>query len=192
MAGPADIESIFRLVNREAWIVTAAHGVRRGGLVATWVARSTLDPAMPMVAVNLNPGHFTTELVAASGSFALHLIDEKQLDLAWTFCLGSGRDTDKLAAVPHRRGTADSPILTDCLAWLECRVAARYDAGDRVLFWADVIDGAKLREGSPLTERTLFAAAGPERLARLKADLAADIETGRPRLAAWRASLESA
>jgi hypothetical protein len=71
-------------------------------------------------------------------------------------------------------------------------VAGRYDAGDRVLLWADMIDGAKQREGTPLTERRLFAAAGPERLSRLKADLTADIEAGRPRLAAWRASLDSA
>ena len=42
---PADetaIESVFRLVNREVWIVTAGHEQHRAGLVATWVLQASI------------------------------------------------------------------------------------------------------------------------------------------------------
>jgi hypothetical protein len=32
-------------------------------------------------------------------------------------------------------------VLTDCLAWFDCRVFARYDAGDRLYFWGDIVAG---------------------------------------------------
>lgn len=171
----AAIDSVFRTIDREVWIVTAAHGDRRGGLTATWVARTSLDPAAPRMVIGITPGHYTAELIEASGAFGLHLMDEGQIETVWPFALHSGRDADKLAGLPQRPGETGTPILTDCLAWLECRLTGRYDAGDRVLYWGDVIGGGIERPGTPLREQRLLAAAGPERLARLKANMAADI-----------------
>src|SRR4051812_18349024 len=56
----------LRLVDREVWIVTAAVGERRGGLVATWVAQASLDDTRPVMAIALATNHYTAELVAES------------------------------------------------------------------------------------------------------------------------------
>ena len=93
-------------------------------MVATWVSAASIDPETPTVLIGLAPNHFTTELVAQSGGFAVHLLDVRQHELVWRFALASGRDTDKLAALDHKAGATGSPILAECLAWLDCHVIA--------------------------------------------------------------------
>ena len=139
---PSDLSAIdaaLRLIDREIWVVTAASGERRGGLVATWVSSASIDDQRPVLLAGIAPNHFTAELVQSSRAFAAHLLRPDQIDLAWNFAHGSGRNRDKLAGLAHRRGQTGSPLLADCLAWFDCRVFARYDAGDRLFFWADVV-----------------------------------------------------
>lgn len=180
------IDGVFRLLNREVWIVTAANGQRRGGLVATWVMQASLDPATPLVVAAIAPNHFTADLIRSSRAFALHLITTSQIRYAWPFALGSGRDHDKFAGLAPHAAVTGSPILPDCLAWLDCRVITRYDAGDRLLFWGEVVAGQQQCEGSPLRERELLAAATDEQRRILTENLHADIEVLRSPAARWR------
>src|SRR5262245_24142815 len=92
----ADVDSVFRLLDRAIWIITAQDGTRRGGLAATWVMQSSIDPAQPLIVAGIAPNHFTAELIEASGAFAAHLLVEDQCDLAFAFAIGSGRDREKL------------------------------------------------------------------------------------------------
>src|SRR5439155_18481703 len=129
-----DIDAGLGLLDREVWIVTAAQRPRRGGLVATWVSVASIDRQRPVLVMGLAPNHFTTELVQASRAFGAHLLRVDQTELAWNFARDSGRDRDKLADLEIETYEAGSPILTDCLAWFDCRIFGRYDAGDRIYF----------------------------------------------------------
>ena len=182
----SQIEQVFRLVDPEIWIVTAAAGQRRGGLVATWVTRASLDANAPLVVAGLAPNHYTAELALAAGAFGLHLIARDQIQLAWRFAIGSGRERDKLAGLSLQPGRTSAPILTDCLAWLECRVVTTYNSGDRIFFWADVVAGEQIGPGNPVTEGELISAASPEQLAALVENRTADIELQRPLRLEWR------
>src|SRR2546421_8699660 len=98
------IAGLFAQLDRELWLVTAAAGGRRGGLIATAVSQASIVPALPRVLLGLARQHHTWELVEAGGAFALHLLGEEHLDLVWHFALHSGRTRDKLAGVPHQAG----------------------------------------------------------------------------------------
>jgi flavin reductase (DIM6/NTAB) family NADH-FMN oxidoreductase RutF len=185
------IEQVFRLADRQVWIITAADGARRGGLAATWVSKSSLDPQRPAVSIAIAENHFTRVLIDASGAFSAHLITAAQIDLTWRFGLGSGRDHDTLAGVKWSPGPTGSPRLVECRAWLDCRVYDRHDGGDRVYYWADVVAGAALGSGEPLTESRLIALADDAQKAQLRREMAADIALQRPLLAAHRARLEA-
>ena len=180
------IQSVFELVDREIWIVTAAAPGRAGGLVATWVSAASIDPQQPTMLIGLAPNHFTAELVAASGAFALHLLDPSQIELVWRFTLTSGRDTNKFAGLAYQGGTTGSPILANCLAWLDCRVIAHYDAGDRAFYWADVVAGEMRGAGIPLREKQVLAAATDEQRSALAQSRAADIAVLAPLRRAWQ------
>lgn len=183
---PQAIDDVFQLLDRPVWIITAAAGQRRGGLVATWVSQASLDAQRPVLLAAIAPTHFTAELIVESRAFAAHLLAREHVEHVWRFGLGSGRDHDKLAGYETITGTGGSPILPGVLAWLDCRVIKHYDAGDRLLIWADVLAGCRTGHETPLRERELLALASPEQKRRLKDNLLADIGLLRPLADAWR------
>jgi flavin reductase (DIM6/NTAB) family NADH-FMN oxidoreductase RutF len=183
------IERALKAVDRELWIVTAAAGERRGGLVATWVSSASLDRQQPVLIAGIAPNHYTRELIDASGAAALHLIGRDQLDLAFNFALGSGRERDKLAGVSLRPSSTGAPLLADCVAWCEGQVFHRYDAGDRIFYWLDIVGGGRERDDPPARESDLFAAASPAQRAQLVADRDADVARQRPLREAWRTKI---
>lgn len=185
-ANLAEIDSLLRRIDREVWIITAADGTRRGGLTATWVSQASIDRERPVLLAGIAPNHFTAELITASGAFAAHLLTKEQSELAWNFANGSGRDRDKLRDVAASRATTGSPLLVDCLAWFDCRVFAKYEGGDRTLFWADVVDAAQPGTGTPLAEQDFIRNLSDQQRQRLLADRDADIHLQRPLQDAWR------
>ncbi len=76
----------------------------------------------------------------------------------------------------------------------DCRVIDRHETGDRIYYWAEVLDGGKTftardTENHPLRERELFAAATSEQKQALRRNLVADMETQSTLVEKWRASL---
>jgi flavin reductase (DIM6/NTAB) family NADH-FMN oxidoreductase RutF len=178
--------TILGQLDRELWIVTAAAGPRRGGLVATFVSSASIVPELPRVLVGLARQHHTWELIEASNAFALHLIGEQQLDWVWNFGGRSGRTTDKFAGLSVQTDSTGAPILTDAAAWLECRVEARLDTGDRTVYLAEVLNGKKLTIVPPLTAHRMVELAPPERLRELKDGLEHDGAVDAAAIRAWR------
>jgi flavin reductase (DIM6/NTAB) family NADH-FMN oxidoreductase RutF len=177
---------IFERVEREVWIVTAAHAGRRGGLAATFVNPASIVPSMPRIVAGISKAHETRKLIEASRSFAAHLVDESQLELVWQFGLQSSRDADKFAGLQTTTAATGSPILRDALCWLDCRVESQLDTGDRTLYLAEVVDAAVLRESRPLSLQRLLKLATSEKLELLRTQLAADAARDAVEIARWR------
>src|SRR4051812_23946899 len=135
-----EADALFRRLDRELWLVTARAGERRGGLIATFISQASIVPGLPRIILGLAKQHHTWGLVEAGGAFALHLIGEEQLDWVWRFGLQSGREHDKLGGLETRAGASGAPILADAPGWLDCRVEARLDTGDRTVYLAEVLD----------------------------------------------------
>jgi flavin reductase (DIM6/NTAB) family NADH-FMN oxidoreductase RutF len=180
------IGKIFERVEREVWIVTAAHAGRRAGLVATFVSPASIVPEMPRIIAGIAKTHETWKLIEESGAFAVHLVDESQIDLVWRFGLQSSRDTDKFAGLELQTAVTGSPILRDALAWLDCRVETRLDTGDRTVYLSEVCDGRSNSETRPLTLRRLLAMASPENKNILREQLAADASVDVQAIRKWR------
>jgi flavin reductase (DIM6/NTAB) family NADH-FMN oxidoreductase RutF len=184
----AAIADVLNRLDRELWLVTAAAGGQRGGLIATFVSSASIVPTMPRVLLGLARQHHTWGLVEASGAFALHLLGEEHLDLVWRFGLPSGRAVDKLAGLAAEVGVTGSPLLTNVLGRLECRVETRWDTGDRTVYLAEVVDGGMLREGTILTAARMLQLAPPEKRAALKESLQRDAAVDAAAITAWRAA----
>ncbi len=162
-----DAERILSHVQREIWVLTAACGGQRGGLVATFVNPVSIVREMPRLLVNLSVRHNTTDLARRSSAFALHLITERELDWIWHFGLSSGRNRDKLRGFAIRVGSTGSPILTAAAASLECRIETSMETGDRTAFLAAVVGATTSHSLEPLTMARLRELAPAEKLARL-------------------------
>src|SRR5947209_1809805 len=113
--------TLFAWLDRELWLVTAQAGVRRGGLIATFVNQASIVPDVPRMLLGVAKAHHTWELIEASGAFALHLLGEDQLDLVWRFGLDSGRERDKLVGLEWSAGKTGCPLLANAIGWLDCQ-----------------------------------------------------------------------
>jgi flavin reductase (DIM6/NTAB) family NADH-FMN oxidoreductase RutF len=178
--------ALFAQLDRELWLLTAAAGGRRGGLIATFVSQASLVPELPRVLVGVAQQHHTWGLVEASSAFALHLLGEEHLDWVWRFGLQSGRDIDKLEGYHVLTAVTGSPLLAEAPGWLDCRVEARLDTGDRTVYLAEVVAARQNRPGPPLTVKRLLQLAPPDRLRELREQIARDSAIDAAAIRAWR------
>ncbi|MBW3539646.1 MAG: flavin reductase family protein [Planctomycetes bacterium] len=181
------VQQVFQMLDPELWVVTAAAGGRRGGLIATSVTAASIVLELPRIRMALANQHHTHGLVRTGRAFAVHLFDESRLDWVWRFALAHGRDVDKFDGVAWR--TSDltgAPLLEEALCWLDCVVEAELDIGDRTVFVGEVVDGAVLREGRPLTASRMAELAPPERLDALREDIGRDAAIDAKQIRRWR------
>jgi flavin reductase (DIM6/NTAB) family NADH-FMN oxidoreductase RutF len=172
-----DINDILRLIDREIWLVSAAHENRRGGLIATFVSQASIVPELPRMLVGIAKQHHTWGLIEASQTFTLHLLDESHLDWVWHFGLQSGHAVEKFAGLAE----------LNAVAWLACRVETSLDTGDRTLYLAEILDARLEKSTTPLTMRRLLQLAPPERMRELRAGLERDAAVDAAAIRAWRA-----
>ena len=184
--------TLFAWLDREVWLVTARAGERRGGLIATFVNAASIVSEMPRVLVGLSRQHYTWELVEASGAFALHLLGEQHLETVWRFGLKSGRSIDKFEGLTMTAGASGSPLLADCIGWLDCRVEDRLHSGDRTVYLAEVVESGVTRFDPPLTDKRLLELASPQQLAELKRQRAADSHLDAEAIRVWRQTRKEA
>lgn len=182
----AEYRALERALDRELWVVTATDGTHKGGLIATFVNTASIVPTMPRVVVGLSHRHRTWELVETSGAFALHLLPEEHLDWVVRFGLQSSRASDKFAGLNHAPGRSGSPILTDAAGWLDCRVEARRETGDRTIYLAEVVDARAPRVSPVLTVQRMLRLVPESIRARLAEDRDRDALADAEAIRRWR------
>ncbi len=159
--------TLFAWIDREVWLVTSRHGDERGGLIATFVTPASIVPDSPRVLVALAKQHHTWGVVEASGLFTLHLLCEGNLDLVWRFGLRSSREGDKFAGI-ETASPSGCPLLPGTIGWLDCKVEAKQDIGDRTVYTAEVTRGEVTHFAPPLTTSRLMELAPPGKLGELQ------------------------
>ena len=127
----ADVADLFRRLTVGVYVIGVAHGGRRNAFTAAWLVQVSFDPLL--VALSINPEHASHALLVEGGGFVVNVLSRDQLHLARHFGTRSARETDKLAGIGWRPAPGGAPILTDALAWLECRLEQRIAAGDHEL-----------------------------------------------------------
>jgi flavin reductase (DIM6/NTAB) family NADH-FMN oxidoreductase RutF len=155
--------------------VTAAHDGVRSGQIAVSVHGASIVPQRPRLTAALWKRNLTHDLVAASGTFAVHLLREDQDELVYRLGLRSGRDGDKLAGLALREGATGCPILADCLAVYECRVLNAMDGGDMTVFLGEVV-AMEGQDGAPLWWRDLRPRMPADAAAAWERKITGDIE----------------
>jgi flavin reductase (DIM6/NTAB) family NADH-FMN oxidoreductase RutF len=118
-------------------VVTMRHGGELHGITVTAFSLAAVDP--PRVLVCLETPSRSAVLIATSGMFAVNVVAWRQMFLADRFA-GRGPLVDpRFSGVPYRLGATGAPLLAGALAWLECRVARTWPAGDHTVFLSDVV-----------------------------------------------------
>ena len=183
----ADVFSeLFHRLDREIWLVTARAGAEQSGLIAVYVSKASLVPTLPRITVGLAKHHFTHELIEKSNAFCMHLIDEDHVDWVWRFGIPSGREVDKLSGLATHESATGSPILEGAIAWVDCRVEARMDTGDRTIYLAEALETRIEQAATPLTFKRLLELAPSDKLQQLRHTVELDVQLDRDAILEWR------
>jgi flavin reductase (DIM6/NTAB) family NADH-FMN oxidoreductase RutF len=174
--GVTEISQVLRLLDREVWLLTADNGTQRAGLIATSVNDASIAPDAPRISVGIAKQHHTWSVVESCRAFRVSLLDEAQLEVVWHFGLKSGHDVDKFAA----------PLTLEPVAWLDCKVEASVDTGDRTFYVAEIVAGKIEKQARPLTMKRLLELAPPDKLQALRAGLQRDGAVDGEAIRRWR------
>lgn len=118
------------------YVLTTAHKEKINGMIASWVTQVSYDP--PLVLVAVHPNRYSHLMIEKSNAFALHSIGKDQGAYLGRF--KGPEAAAKFDSLKWRPGKTGSPILDDCLAWLDCRVKETLSPGNHTLFIGEVVD----------------------------------------------------
>ncbi|MCL4545288.1 MAG: flavin reductase family protein [Chloroflexi bacterium] len=128
-------------------VVTVQHnGVPRAMLATSFLSVS-IQPASILVSIRRDG--LTHDLMVKSGSFAVHILRDDQGDMAERLGYANDEDYRLLRSVAYTLSSNGSPILEDCLACLDCRIATTIETVDHTLFIGEVL-ATTVMPGSPL------------------------------------------
>lgn len=145
------------------YIIGSRMGDDLNGMMADWVMQVSFAPRL--VAVAIENDARTLMNVRESGVFTVNLLAADEMAVAAKFAQpyygskvrgrGDPARSDihhKLEGVRYSLGKETAcPILTEAMAWLECRVRMTVPIGDHTLVVGRVVDGAVVRDAEPLT-----------------------------------------
>jgi len=131
------------------FIITARSGERETGMLASWVQQCSFDP--PRISVAVHKGRYILDWLTPGTAFVVNVIPEGGKALIAHFGTGFEPGEPAFENIEVRREGEAPPILAAAHAYLECHVAAHFDAGDHVLVLGNVVAGSLLAEGKPIT-----------------------------------------
>lgn len=138
--------SAFRQMTYGIYVLTTIDKQTINGMIVSWVAQVSYDPALIMAAVHTD--RYSHKLMGKSGCFALHVLERSQKEMLIRF-----KDPDpakKFSGINWEPGQTGVPVLKDCMAWFECKVKERHDPGNHTLFVGEVVQAGTGITGQPL------------------------------------------
>lgn len=142
------IQDAMRHLTHGVYVLATRRGQETSAMTASQVMQTSERP--PCIAVAVRGDRYTHDRILESGTFALSILREDQVDVATHFGETSGEYYDKFQGVPYGVTPGGSPFLLDCLAYLDCRLLDTAHAGDHTLIIGEVISGDTLGVSYPL------------------------------------------
>ena len=129
-------------------IVTMNVDGKMNGITVAWLTRVSWEP--PMVAVSIGKTRFSHELLLKSQGFAVCIMGEKGREVAEYFGTVSGRNVDKFKKYRYQMSEKSYPVPEGTIAYLECKIVGKCDAGDHTIFIGLVESQKVLENKKPL------------------------------------------
>jgi len=127
-------------------IVTIRAGERIHGLTVSAFASVSAEPPLIMVIIE-NRHKAYSMLEEPEATFAVNILGEDHSELSNRFAWV--KDEDRFALGNWSAGATGAPVLVDALAWLDCRIHARYPAGSHTIYVGEVHASSVPKEEAP-------------------------------------------
>ncbi|MHB8683481.1 MAG: flavin reductase family protein [Dehalococcoidia bacterium] len=159
---PLEFRAIVGHLPTGVTVITTAAGEEMQGMTANAVTALSLDPVLVLICVD--KGTHTHRVLEEGRVFAVNILAEHQEEVSRLFARRAEPEIGSLRGQRLVLGATGAPILEDCLAFLECRVAYVHDGGDHSIFLGEVVDGRVVQDARPLVFfRGRYHGLGPAR-----------------------------
>ncbi|HEX7277536.1 MAG TPA: flavin reductase family protein, partial [Acidimicrobiales bacterium] len=142
-----DAEEYDKLRRRVLWampsglyVLGTRAGDRRNGMTCNWATQVSFDPKL--VAVSVEKGAFSHELLLEGGVFVVNLVDREDRAIVRKFTKPVEVDLEArtLNGFAFHDGLSGAPVLDQAAAYVDCAVRQTVDVGDHTLFLGEVVD----------------------------------------------------
>jgi flavin reductase (DIM6/NTAB) family NADH-FMN oxidoreductase RutF len=117
------------------------------GITVSSFCSLSLEPPLVLICISRRTG--SHRLIEEHRAFAVNILRDDQKAISDRAAGLAGPQGNWLDDLPHRRFATGAPVLSDCLAWLDCAVEAAHDGGDHTIFVGRV-EAAGQADGGPL------------------------------------------
>lgn len=109
-------------------------------MTCAWATPVSDEP--PIVVVCVSKESYTAELIRQAKEFVINIPSKKMLKALWLCGKISGRDVDKFKRAGLKYSKAKvvkSPLIKDCLGYIECKLWKCIEAGECYAFFGKVL-----------------------------------------------------
>ncbi|MGH8638950.1 MAG: flavin reductase family protein [Burkholderiales bacterium] len=143
-------QKTLRLISNGVYVLTARAAQRYGAATLSWVSQVSFRPPLIMAAVRRQSNVF--QCLAESGSAVLHIVGERQRELARRFFFPTQAANGTINGEPFAEGKTAAPVLPGLPAHVECRVERIVEAGgDHALVILQAVEAECRETVQPLT-----------------------------------------
>ncbi len=127
------------------FIVTAKYEEQEDAVLASWVNQCSFDP--PEITVAFAKMRSARLLIESSQSFIVNVLGKETNELMKHFF--KSHEGSVFDGIKTRKGIDGVRILSDAVAYLECRLVDVVNSGDHVVYFGEVVGGKMLKGGEP-------------------------------------------
>lgn len=145
----ADLDKALGRISGGLYIITAQRDDLKSAMLASWVTQASFKPLGLTIAVAKDRA--IESLMQVGDRFVLNVLEEGNYQgLMKHFLKRFPPGADRFAGVKNQPAENGSPILTDALAYIECKVASRMELSDHWVVYATV-DAGRVSKSEALT-----------------------------------------
>ena len=141
----ADFRRVLGQFATGVTIITAMDGDEPAGVAANSFTSVSLDP--PLVLFCVGRSSSTWPRIERARKFAVNILGDHQEEVCQLF---AQKGADRFGQTEWHVSVGGSPVLHDCLAYLDCEFWAEYDGGDHIIVVGRVLDLGINHDAGPL------------------------------------------
>ena len=128
-------------------IVTCEFEKQHYGMTVSSFTSVSLHP--PMISICVDKRAQLCAILAQSKRFAVNILDSSQVELAKAFADHKLDMSERFSRAEFDLSKTESPVLKQCLGWVDCHVHSAHDTGDHVIYLGEVKKAKTLEQKDP-------------------------------------------